>query len=211
MLKGEDTRPPGLPGQRKRDFLPRAFTTRQQGAYPERMTTSQDISQAQESPSSHDGDLLFDAELTPHRSLSPRGFVILMTAVCVVSFGAGLAFFLVGAWPVIGFMGADVLLIYAAFKINYRHGRMSETLQLSRSRLTVKRYSHWGEVKTWEFQPYWLQVLIDDPVGPDSQLVLRSHGLALTIGAFLAPHERAELAVALKQALTDARSHPQTS
>ncbi len=60
---------------------------------------------------------LFSALLTPHRSLGPRGFMVLMSAVCLVSFGTGLLFYMIGAWPVMGFMGLDVALIYVAFKL----------------------------------------------------------------------------------------------
>ncbi|MEM7168655.1 MAG: DUF2244 domain-containing protein [Pseudomonadota bacterium] len=150
--------------------------------------------------------LLFDAELTPHRSLGPRGFVILMGVICVVSFGAGLAFFLAGAWPVIGFMGVDVLLIYLAFKVNYRQARIMETLQLSRDTLTVRRIGQRGQVKTYEFQPYWLQVFLEDTKAAEKELILRSHGRSLRVGSFLAPHERAELATALSKALARANS-----
>ncbi|MFQ6018659.1 MAG: DUF2244 domain-containing protein [Kiloniellaceae bacterium] len=146
-------------------------------------------------------DLFFDARLSPHRSLGPLGFVVLMGAVSMTGFVAGLIFFLVGAWPVVGFLGLEVALVYLAFRINYRHGMMYETLRLTRSGLTVERVSHWGEKKTWRFQPYWLQVLIDDPPRPDSALTLRSHGKSLAIGRFLTAEERLDLAEALRGAL----------
>ena len=146
-------------------------------------------------------DVLFDAVLVPHRSLSPRGFLILMTAICLFAFAAGLGFFLAGAWPIVGFLGLDVLLIFIAFRINYRHARMSETLTLSRSTLVVERTDHWGQSESWRFQPYWLQVLIDDPPRSDSKLTLRSHGKQLTIGSFLTPEERLEVAQELRAAL----------
>ena len=152
-----------------------------------------------------DDDLLFDAELKPHRSLSPRGFIWLMSGICLISFSAGLAFFLAGAWPVVGFLGADVLLIYLAFRVNYRRAHMRETLQLTADRLTVQRISHWGGVQTWEFQPYWLQVLLDDSPDVERQLTLRSHGRSLVIGSFLPPDERTQVATALKQALGHTR------
>ena len=63
---------------------------------------------------------LFSAILTPHRSLGGAGFLVLMLAVIIVSFASGLFFFLIGAWPVMGFLGLDVLLIYWAFRISYR-------------------------------------------------------------------------------------------
>ena len=156
----------------------------------------------------HDEAVLFDAVLTPHRSLSPRGFFLLMAAICLVSFSAGLGFFLVGAWPVIGFLGLDVLLIYLAFKINYRHARAYETLHLTRERLLIHRVDHWGAVSEWRFQPTWLQVVIDDPPRPNSQLVVRSHGKSLAIGAFLTPEERFDLAKALRDALRQTRRAP---
>jgi uncharacterized membrane protein len=155
---------------------------------------------------------IFDAELKPHRSLSPRGFLLLMLGIGAISFAAGLAFFLAGAWPVIGFLGADVLLIYLAFKANYRSGRMVERLHLTRDKLTVSRIWPSGRQKSWEFQPTWLQVVCDAPAGerqsPDSPadcpLILRSHGHSLSVGSFLTRQERRELADALRAALNRA-------
>ncbi|MEM7226003.1 MAG: DUF2244 domain-containing protein [Pseudomonadota bacterium] len=163
---------------------------------------------ARQTPETDDEAVLFDAVLTPHRSLSPRGFVILMLAICFVSFSAGLGFYLAGAWPVIGFLGLDVLLIYLAFKINYRHGRAYETLHLTRERLLIHRVDHWGSVSEWHFQPSWLQVLMDDPPRRDSQLVVRSHGKSLAIGKFLTLDERLDLAKALRDALRKVRRAP---
>ena len=152
--------------------------------------------------------VVFDARLTPHRSLSPLGFIVLMSLFCAISFAAGLIFFLAGAWPVIAFLGLDVLLIYLAFRINFRRAKMYETLCLTRSDLKVHRVDTRGEVKSWSFQPAWLQVLTDDPPGRDSQLTLRSHGRSLVIGRFLTPDERQDLATALRQALVESRAAP---
>ncbi len=152
--------------------------------------------------------LYFDAELTPHRSLSPRGFLFLMSAICGLSFAAGFGFFLAGAWPVVGFLGADVLLIYLAFRINYRRGRMRETLRLTRDLLTVQRFDCRGRTASWKFEPTWLQVLTDAVSDDSRPLVLRSHGNSVAIGAFLTPEERGELAAALQEALQLARSAP---
>jgi uncharacterized membrane protein len=152
-------------------------------------------------------DILFDAVLVPHRSLSPRGFLILMAVICLFAFAAGFGFFLAGAWPIVGFLGLDVLLIYIAFRTNYRHARMSETLTLSKSALVVERTDHWGQSESWRFQPYWLQVLIDDPPRGNGKLTLRSHGKQLTIGSFLTPEERLEVAQELRAALFRCRAH----
>jgi uncharacterized membrane protein len=152
--------------------------------------------------------LVFDALLTPHRSLSPRGFLALMAVVCAAGFAAGLLFVLVGAWPVVAFLGLVVALIYIAFRISYRHGRVYETLELTPRNLTVRQVDHWGKALIWRFQPTWLQVLIDDPPAHHSRLTLRSHGRSLTIGAFLSPGERFDLAAALRRALARAKCAP---
>jgi uncharacterized membrane protein len=152
------------------------------------------------------GDLFFDARLSPHRSLSQRGFLILMTAVGTVGFAAGLLFYLIGAWPVVGFLGLDVALIYLAFRINYRRARAYEIVRLSRDDLVIERVSHWGERHTWRAQPYWLQVLVDEPAEAQGRLVLRSHGRRVEIGGFLTPAERVDLARALRAALARARA-----
>jgi uncharacterized membrane protein len=168
--------------------------------------TSSEILPAQAHP---EAPALLDAELTPHRSLSQRGFMLLMLCVCGLSFAGGLAFYLAGAWPVIGFLGADVLLIYVAFKINYRRGRLVERLYLTRDKLTVSRIWPGGRCSTWEFQPYWLQVVFDEQqlgdARSDSPLVLRSHGRSLAVGSFLTGQERGEIASALRAALARVR------
>lgn len=151
-------------------------------------------------------DLLFDAVLTPNRSLSPRGFVIFMTAVCAVSFAAGLAFFLAGAWPVGGFFGLDVALIYLAFRVNFRRAAMHESLRLTREALTVERVDHRGESETWRFSPAWLQLDVEQPPRPGGGLILRSHGRVLRIARFLTLAERRDLAQALGGALIRARA-----
>jgi uncharacterized membrane protein len=148
-----------------------------------------------------DDPVLFDALLMPHRSLPPLGFALLMTAISVVSFGAGLTFYLIGAWPVVGFMGLDVLLVYIAFQVSFRRMRAFETLRLTEQILVFERVNPAGVRRRWTFQPYWLRVEFDNPPEHGSQLRLRSHGRAITIGAFLAMPERQDLATALRAAL----------
>ena len=145
--------------------------------------------------------LLFDALLTPHRSLSRRGFIILMALVSGVSFMAGLAFLALGAWPVLGFFGLDVALIYGAFRLNYRAGRLHETVQLSPRDLRVRRIAPNGQTQAWNFQPYWTRIFTETEPGNDVSIYLGSHGRRVRIGAFLAAGERREFARALDAAL----------
>jgi uncharacterized membrane protein len=160
---------------------------------------------APEAAAPTDEPVLFDAVLRPNRSLSPRGFVILMLVLGGCSFAAGSAFVAIGAWPVFGFFGLDVLAVYVAFRLNYRSGRRYEALQLTARRLSLLRVNWRGQSERLDFQPYWLRVEIDEPVTQGSQILLTSHGRSTVIGSFLSPDERAEFARALRQALADLR------
>jgi uncharacterized membrane protein len=147
-----------------------------------------------------------DLVLRPHRSLSPRGFWVLMGLLAGVSFVGGTVFWWVGAWPVVGFLGVDVALIYVAFRLSYGSAREFERIRLTADRLTIERTSPSGQRRV-EFQPYWLRVELIEPPGRTTRLVLSSHGRSLTVGAFLAPGERARLASLLRAALANLR-HP---
>lgn len=154
---------------------------------------------------------IFDAVLRPHRSLSPAGFGILMTAVAVGLAGLGFAFFAIGAWPVLGFCGLEFGLLYLAFRISYRDGRAYEHLRLGATMLEIRRVDGHGRPRgTWRLQPNWLRITIDDPADHGSQLSLSSHGRELIIGSFLTPEERLDLAQALRRAIEAWRTAPQS-
>lgn len=132
--------------------------------------------------------------------------MVFMAMVSVVSFGTGLLFYLLGAWPVIGFMGLDVLLIYVAFKLNFRALRVYETVDLTGEALTVTRVEPDGKSQSWSFNPYWVRVQVNERVGRTSELSLASHGQRLVFGRFLTDPERDDFAAALASALRDTRS-----
>jgi uncharacterized membrane protein len=142
----------------------------------------------------------------PHRSLSPSGFVVLMTAVCIVSFGTGTLFYLLGAWPVIGFMGLDVALIYIAFRLNFRALRLYETVDLTQDALTVTRVAPSGKAESWSFNPYWVRLSLEERIGRSSELSIASHGRRLVFASFLTDSEREDFASALSSALSAAKS-----
>lgn len=148
----------------------------------------------------------FRALLTPHRSLGPKGFMILMCAVGAVSFGTGLLFWMIGAWPVIGFMGIDVALVYIAFRLNFRALRVYETVALTGAALTVTRVQPSGEEQIWSFNPYWVRVTLEERIGRSSELSISSHGKRLVFASFLTDPERENFAAALGRALASAKS-----
>lgn len=149
---------------------------------------------------------LFDAVLYPNRSLGRFGFHLLMAAIVLVSVAIGAAFVLAGAWPVTGFLGADILLLYVAFRWNYRQGRRAEFIQLDGAELVVRRVEPSGHRREWRFDAHWVRVTIDDA---SQQLTLSSHGRSLAVAGFLSPDERLELGRALHAALAAYRETPE--
>ena len=148
--------------------------------------------------------VIFDAVLAPSRSLGRMGFVAVMAGVIVVSVGLGTYFLLQGAWPVFGFFGLDIALLYLAFRLSYRSGRLREFVRVTGDEVAVRRVAPNGRTTEWRFNPYWLRVALDDPVEHHSQITLSSHGRSLVIGEYLAPEERASLVRALRAALGEA-------
>lgn len=145
--------------------------------------------------------LWFDAVLYPHRSLGRRAFTMLMIVLGLVSFAMGMAFLLMGAWPVFGFFGLDVLALYLAFRLNYRSGEVVETIRLTDDELVIGRRERRRNLVEWKFQPYWVRIEVDEPRPHENRLLLKSHGRTLAIGSFLTPEERIDLARALRDAL----------
>src|SRR5262249_47648061 len=142
----------------------------------------------------------FSATLVPHRSLSPRGFQLLITVMLAANLVIGLPIYLLGAWPVIGFMGLDVALVVVLFRLNYKSGRLTETLTLTDSDLVVTRVDPEGLVEQTRLDAYWLRVDMDDPPEHESRLTLISRGNRLVIGRFLTPEQRLDTAKALRAA-----------
>jgi uncharacterized membrane protein len=145
--------------------------------------------------------VFFDARLRPYRSLPPRGFGIVMAVLAGASFVVSLGFILHGAWPVTGFCGLDVGLVYLAFRVSYRRARKVEHVRLTASDLTVERIGVRGERRRWRFEPVWARLVFEEVDENENRLSLASHGQRLSLGAFLSPAERRTLYRDLADAL----------
>lgn len=147
----------------------------------------------------------FHAVLTQHRSLGPAGFAILMTRVAGVSFAAGVVFLIAGAWPVLGFFGLDVLLIYGAFKLNNRAARAYETVAVTPDVFRLTRVDPAGREKHLELNPYWARVHLRERPDGRTFLSVAAQGREIVVGRFLTDDERRDFAATLREALLQAR------
>ncbi len=108
-----------------------------------------------------------------------------------------------------GFCGLEVLLVYWAFRINYRRARAYEQVTVTPSELTVRKVTHHGRMKEWTLNPLWVRLdrVVHAEFGIE-RLFLVSHGRRLSIASFLGPDEKASFASALSAALGEARRGP---
>lgn len=159
-------------------------------------------------PADRDGPetTLFAARITPHRSLGREAFRITMTLICLASVISSLPFIIMGAWPIVGFFGIDLLALYIAFRINFRHADSFEEVWLSRVELLMRKVSHTGALREWHFNPLWtrLERKIHAEFGVE-KLTFVSRGQRVSVGDALSPAERESLGEALNAALIEAR------
>ena len=150
--------------------------------------------------------VLFSARLTPHRSLSPAGFAFVMLFVASVCLTVGIAFWLAGVWPIMGFMGADILLFWLALKMSYRSGRQYEEVEVSRERLSVRQVTPTGAAREHAFNPFgtFFNVERHPEIGVTA-MALQNRGRRVTLGSFLDPESKETFAEAFGAAVAQAK------
>ncbi|MEO9339435.1 DUF2244 domain-containing protein [Mesorhizobium sp. SB112] len=149
----------------------------------------------------------FHALLTPYRSLGRKGFLILMGALTFGWIVTGTIFLANGAWPIFGFFGLDVLLLYIAFRANYRAARAREEVFLSRTSLDIRKTAPSGKSVQHHFNPFWsrFSVARHTEIGITSMEVTSRGHEAVSIGGFLNPDDRESFAKAFSRALATAK------
>lgn len=143
--------------------------------------------------------------LWPYRSLSLRGFQILIAVLASLMTVIGLGFYLLGAWPVIGFLGLEILVVWYAFKWNYRSGQLVETVAITPQQVNVTRTDWRGRETTVRLSGAWIKAELDVKEKRRERLYLRQHAHKLEIGAFMPPSEKLSLANALNAAFSRLR------
>lgn len=149
----------------------------------------------------------FDAILTPHRSLGQAGFKVLMGLLVVFWLVLGGAFLSIGAWPIFGFLGLDIVAIWAAFYWNYRAARARELVSVSRTKLAIRKIAPSGKSEDHGFNPFWARLKVDrhEEIGVTA-IAVTGEGRTVGVGAFLNPDDRESFAKEFGRALATARA-----
>ncbi len=145
---------------------------------------------------------VFAAELTPYRSLGRRGFFVVLSISGAVCLFYGLFFLATGAWPIGLFLGFDFLLLYGALKLSYRSGRQREEVTVSRTNLSIRKFSPTGRMVEHRYNPFWARFNVSrhEEFGITAMQV-SGEGRQTEIGSFLNPDDRESFAKAFRGAL----------
>lgn len=149
---------------------------------------------------------LLTMRLHPHRSLTRQQSRLVIGGIGLCGLLTSLPFFLIGAWPVVGFMGIDVLAVLIAFRASHRSARAYEDVEVTTLELTVAKVSAAGRRAEWRFNPNWVRLRRKDH--EDFGLLrvdLVSGGRALEVAGFLGPDQKAAFADRLGRALAEAK------
>jgi len=150
---------------------------------------------------------IFSATLRPYRSLSRNGFILLMLLFGGTCFSMGIFYMLAGAWPVFGFLGLDVVLLYLAFRVNYHSAKAYEEVIVRRDVLIIRRISARGKIQELSFNPFWAKLHVSrDEEGVVTRISVTARGERSDVGKFLNPEDKTTFAKAFGAALAEARA-----
>jgi len=144
-----------------------------------------------------------DIKIYRNQSLTTRGLYILMFFITIPASYIAISFYVLGAWPVLGFMGFEILLIYIAFKILFYNNKFYEHIILDSEKLNILFKKKNKIIKKIELEPTWVQVKIEKIYENEDTLIVSSHGKKIILANYLIPEERLKLAGKIKSGLRE--------
>lgn len=149
---------------------------------------------------------VFNAVLTPYRSLGRTGLVILVAITLAMTVFNVIFFLIADALPVAMFFGIDILLLYGAFYLNYRAARAREEVLVSRTELEIRQVAPSGRARVSRYNPFWAKFHVDrhQEFGITGMAVT-GEGRRTAFGSFLNPDDRESFARAFTSALVSVK------
>jgi uncharacterized membrane protein len=152
---------------------------------------------------------VFSALIKPHRSLNGEAYRILITCLCLATLVSSIPFMVMGAWPVAGYFGLDLIALLIAFRVNFRQAQAYEEVVLSYVELVLRQVSPRGETREWRLNPQWVRIERQD----DEEFGLRHIAIVsgptrIDVAGQLSPAERADFLQALEAGLLEVRRGP---
>ncbi|MBO0905334.1 DUF2244 domain-containing protein [Jiella sp. MQZ13P-4] len=130
----------------------------------------------------------------------------MMAGFCIVSLVTGSLFLMNGAWPVVGFFGLDVLVLWWAFSANYRAAKAREEVCVTRTDCAIRKTSPKGIVREAHHNPFFAHFHVSrhEEIGI-TRMSVDSRNVSTEIGSFLNPDDKDSFAEAFRRALITAK------
>jgi uncharacterized membrane protein len=139
-------------------------------------------------------------------SMSPRQLLMFFISLCVFSSGIAAYFWTQGARLVMPFTAIELLALAGAMLAYGRHAGDLELIALASGRLTVL-HTNAGNTERAEFDAAWVRV---EPEHNDRSLIeLSGQGQKISVGRFVRPELRRQLADELRMAVRRWQSNGQ--
>jgi uncharacterized membrane protein len=149
--------------------------------------------------------LYMDAEIRPNRSLSERGFVILITIVTLANCASAAVFIAIGATLVPLFLAFDVAAVIIAFLVSFRAARRVERVQVTAAEVRVTQETPKWTRLVWSSPTAFTRLRVEKEENRTVALKLALSGREAEVAAALSPRERADFAKALERAIWRAK------
>jgi len=130
-------------------------------------------------------------------AMAPAQLCVAFALLCGLSLSVVMFFWWMGAVLVLPFAALELLALGVAFLVYARHATDGERIHLAAHTLVIERESA-GQVERHEFARSGLQVL---PARSKGLVELSASGRVLSVGRFLRPEQRRQLAKELRWAM----------
>lgn len=147
-----------------------------------------------------------DAEITQNRSLSQRGFIVLISVITVLNCLSAAAFIAMGAHLVPIFLGLDLAAVVVAFLASFQAAKRVERVQVTAREVSIIHETPRFSRLVWRSPTAFTRVALEVEEDRAVDLKLALSGREVSVAQALSPAERQAFAEALKSAIYRARS-----
>lgn len=142
----------------------------------------------------------FSLTLKRNCSISPAGLLAVFAALAALSAAIGTGFAIAGAWPILPFVGLEVVALGVAFVMYGRRAADYERIELTQGRLTVE-VAEAERLVQYRLDPRRARVVLERSGGCGARVLLREPGKEVEIGRHLDTPSRVGFAGELSRRL----------
>jgi uncharacterized membrane protein len=151
------------------------------------------------------GQTYMDAVITPNRSLSERGFIVLIAVVTIANCCSAAVFLAMGATLVPIFVAIDVIAVLIAFVASFNAAKRVERVQVTARDVRVTHETPTSSRVVWESPTAFTRVAVEKDEERTVGVNLMLSDREVAVARALSPRERGEFAEALQHAIWEAR------